>query len=87
MDAELKREFDRLNKKLNEIATVQRKETWVSAGWISDLTGWDREKLRQAREQKIVEVKRSAGGGWLYKLESIPEQFIKQGEKQLLKDH
>jgi hypothetical protein len=78
MDAELKREFERLNKKLNDIATAQRKETWVSAGWVSDLTGWDREKLRQAREQNIVQVKRSSGGGWLYKLESIPEQFIKK---------
>jgi hypothetical protein len=76
MDPEIKREFDRLNKKLNEMAAVQRKETWVGPGWVSDLTGWDREKLRQAREQKIVEVKRSEGGGWLYKLESIPQQFL-----------
>lgn len=78
MDAETKREFERLNRKLNEMAAVQRKETWVSPGWVSKLTGWDREKLRQARDQKIVEVKRSEGGGWLYKLESIPEQFIKK---------
>lgn len=76
MDAETKREFERLNKKLNELAAGQRKETWVSPGWITDLTGWDCEKLRQARNQKIVEYKRSEGGGWLYKLESIPDRFI-----------
>lgn len=78
MDRELKTELDRINKKLNALAAGQRKETWVPPGFITDLTGWDKEKLRQVREQKIVEFKRSVGGGWLYKLESIPEIFIKQ---------
>ena len=76
MDPEIKREFERLNKKLNDLAAQQRKETWVGPGWITDLTGWDREKLRQARNQKIIEYKESPGGGWLYKLESVPQQFI-----------
>lgn len=78
MDRDLKIELDRINKKLNALAAGHSKATWVSAGFITDLTGWDKEKLRQAREQKIVEVKRSTGGGWLYKLESIPDIFIKQ---------
>jgi hypothetical protein len=75
MDIEIKREFDRLNKKLNQLAAT-KKETWVSPGWITDITGWNNEKLRQAREQKLIEFKRSNGGGWLYKLESIPERLI-----------
>lgn len=78
MDRELKLELDRINKKLNALAAAQSKATWVSAGWITRITGWDHEKLRQARNQKIIEYKKSEGGGWLYKLESIPELFIKQ---------
>lgn len=77
MDKETKQQFELINKKLNALASGQRKETWVSPGFITDLTGWDKEKLRQVREQKIVEFKRSESGGWLYKLESIPEIFIK----------
>lgn len=78
MDKELKQQFELINKKLNALAAGHGKATWVSAGWVTDLTGWDKEKLRQAREQKIVECKRSTGGGWVYKLESIPEQLIKK---------
>lgn len=77
MDQEIKREFERLNKKLNQMV-ASKKETWVTVGWITDLTGWDNEKMRQARENNIIEFRRSDTGGWLYKLESLPEIFIKQ---------
>lgn len=77
MDAEIKREFERLNKKLNQMV-ASKKETWVPVGWITDLTGWDNEKMRQARENNIIEFRRSDTGGWLYKLESLPEIFIKR---------
>lgn len=76
MDIDIKREFERLNKKLNALAAKETKATWVPPSWITDLTGWDKEKLRQARNANIIEFKASDGGGWLYKLESIPEQFI-----------
>jgi hypothetical protein len=76
MDQETKVQFERLHKKLNDLLAAQRKETWVGPGWVTELTNWTREKLRQAREQKIIEFKRSPGGGYLYKLESIPEQFL-----------
>jgi hypothetical protein len=79
MDAETKQQFERLNKKLNElIAGKQQGERWVGAGWVTDLTGWSPEKMRQARESKLIEFKRNKTGGYLYKLESIPEIFIKQ---------
>jgi hypothetical protein len=78
MDADVKREFDRLQKMLKVLTAAQEKATWVSPSWITDITGWDKEKLRQVREQKIVEFKKSDGGGWVYKLESVPQQFIKQ---------
>lgn len=78
MDRELKQQFELINKKLNALAAQQRKDTWVTAHWITDLTGWDNEKMRQARDSKIIEFKRSQTGGYLYKLESIPEIFIKK---------
>lgn len=78
MDRELKQQFERINEKLNALAAGLRKETWVSASWVSGITGWNFRKLAQAREQKIVEFKSNEKGGYLYKLESIPELFIKQ---------
>lgn len=78
MEKELETRLDRIDKKLNALAAEQRQSTWAGPSWVTELTGWDKEKLRQARDQKIVEFKRSQGGGYLYKLESIPEIFIKQ---------
>jgi hypothetical protein len=78
MEAELKQQFELINKKLNALAAGQRKETWVGPSWVTDLTGWTPEKMRQARINKIIDFKRSETGGYLYKLESIPEIFIKQ---------
>lgn len=78
MDAEIKREFDRLHRELKALKATQEKATWVPVSWILEATGWTKRKLQAAREQKIVEYKDSPGGGYLYKLESIPELFIKQ---------
>lgn len=78
MDQDLKRELSRIQRQLAELTAIKKKETWVSCSWVSMITGWNKEKLRQARNQKIVEYKESETGGYLYKLESIPEQFIKQ---------
>jgi hypothetical protein len=58
------------------LVTLNRKSTWLSATWVTDLTGWDGEKMRQARVQNIIEYRRKKTGGYEYKLESIPEIFI-----------
>jgi len=78
MDAETKKEFDKIHRELKALKQVQAKATWVTHAWITEITGWNKRKLLAAREQKIVEYKESGNGGYLYKLESIPEQFIKQ---------
>lgn len=78
MDADVKREFDRLHRELKSLKQEQGRATWVSCSWVSDVTGWNKGKLQKARQQGIVEFKDSPGGGYLYKLESIPEIFIKQ---------
>lgn len=78
MDQDIKREFDRLHRELKALKATQDKETWVPVSWILEATGWSKRKLQAAREQKIIEYKKSDGGGYLYKLESIPDIFIKQ---------
>jgi hypothetical protein len=76
MDAEIKREFDKLHRVIKELVANKKKETWITPTWVFCVTGWDKLKLRQAREQGIVEYRKSKTGEYEYKLESIPEQFI-----------
>lgn len=78
LDPEVKKEFNRLNDKLNTLMAQSKKETWITALFLAELTGWTRERMRQARELELIQHKRSEGGGWLYKLESIPKEFIRQ---------
>jgi hypothetical protein len=78
MEQDIKREFERLHREIRALKKEQDKATWVSCSWVTDITGWNKSKLQMARQQKLIEYKESPGGGYLYKLESIPEQFIKQ---------
>ena len=78
MEAELKREFDRLHREIKALKKEQDKATWVSASWVTELTGWSPRRMQLARQQKLIEFKENNTGGYLYKLESIPEIFIKQ---------
>ncbi|MHA4844468.1 hypothetical protein ACX0G7_09900 [Flavitalea antarctica] len=75
MDNDLKKYLDRINQKVSLILENQNKETWVSVGWIHDLTGWDNQRMRRARDQGIIKWKKD-GTHFLYLLESIPPQFI-----------
>lgn len=52
------------------------RSTWVSVSFITLLTGWNREQMRKAREQGIIEYRENKTGGLEYKVESIPEQFL-----------
>jgi hypothetical protein len=76
MEPDIKREFDRLHREIKAL-TAQSKATWVGPSWIMQITGWSKRKLQSAREQGIVEFKQNEAGGLVYKLESIPEIFIK----------
>lgn len=51
-------------------------ETWVKPGWVTDLTGWRKEKLRMAREQGLIKYKEE-GSRYVYLLESINPIFLK----------
>lgn len=60
-----------------DTATKNTKQVWAGPSFVRDLTGWTGEKLRQAREQGLLSFKRSAGGGWLYDINSIPDRLLK----------
>ena len=77
MDQDIKREFERLHREIKALKATQEKATWIPAEWVREITGWTMRRLQTARLQGIVEVKKH-GQGYRYKLESIPEIFIKQ---------
>jgi hypothetical protein len=77
MDQDIKREFERLHREIKSLKAAQEKATWVPAEWVIEVTGWTYRRLQTAREQGILEVKKH-GQGYRYKLESIPEIFIKK---------
>jgi hypothetical protein len=76
MDQEIKSYLERINKKLTLLIESKKKETWINANWLTDLTGWNGEKKRQAREQGLVKFKKTETGSYLYLAESIPEIFL-----------
>jgi hypothetical protein len=56
---------------------ASQKETWISASFLQDLTGWNKSKMNQAREQKIITYRASTDKrGYEYLLESLNEKFI-----------
>lgn len=77
MDRDIQREFERLHREIKSLKAAQEKTTWVPAEWVLEITGWTKRRLQTAREQGIVETKRH-GQSYRYKLESIPELFIKK---------
>lgn len=57
---------------------INNKCYWVKASWIMEVTGWDKEKMRQAREQNVVITKGDKATGILYDLNSIHPLLIKK---------
>lgn len=68
--ARIKQLLERLDK------NSRPKQNWVSVSWITSITGWNGEKLRQAREQGIVQFRDKSTGGYEYLLQSVPDQFL-----------
>jgi len=86
MDPETKRYLDKMDKRWNDklnslleaVQVKNEKSTWLTANQLTTRTGITCRKLTQLRKMGQVEYKESRGGGWLYKLESLPEILIKQ---------
>lgn len=67
--------LESIDRKLDQLLKQRSKKTWVSVGIITDITGWDKEYMRKARENGLVKFK-NEDGSFKYLLESIPEIFI-----------
>ena len=76
---EIKRTQARIDSKLTTLLNRPKKETWVRVFFIQDLTGWDAQRLRQARESGCIEW-RKGENGFEYLLESLNEKFIKANQ-------
>lgn len=80
-DAEIKSLLKRVDSKLTALLNKPKKETWVKAGIITDLTGWKGKKLSEARKEKLIQVKEvgTGTGKYVYLIESLNPVFIKTG--------
>lgn len=66
--------LQRIERKLDKQA--KPKKQWVKVGVVTKATGWDHEKMRQARENNYIDYKRE--NGFWYDLNSLLPHFIKQ---------
>lgn len=75
----IERRLERLERKIDLLLKEKgaAKATWVKASVIADLTGWDKEGLRKARNYGYVEH-RKENGKFLYNLDSLNERMIKK---------
>lgn len=74
--------IERDQKRILALLSGPKKEkAWVKSAQIMKLTGWNREKMRQMRDNDIIKYKHDATGFW-YDLNSIPSALIRQPEHQ-----
>jgi hypothetical protein len=74
----LKRNLTAMRNELHELKQARQSETWVKAKAIIDLTGWDGEGMRIARERGYIKFKEEKPRVFEYLLESLPPQFYKK---------
>lgn len=85
MDAEFRQRFDRIEQRLDRLdkklttllqaKKAEKKETWVRVSFIKQVTSWNNEQMRRAREQGIIRYKKNEAGLW-YLIESIHPMFL-----------
>ncbi|MGN6437252.1 MAG: hypothetical protein ACTHMM_11995 [Agriterribacter sp.] len=73
----LQRIDSKLTTLLSHLLGDQKKEkaTWVTARIITSMTGWTGDRMQQARKYNWIEFKKASTGGYLYKLESLNDNF------------
>lgn len=59
----------------SNMKSITYSHAWAKPGFITSITGWDGEKLRQARDQKLVKYEKREDGFW-YDINSIPERLL-----------
>jgi hypothetical protein len=75
---EILKYLKRIDAKLTNLYRPPNSPTWAKVSWVAELTGWNGEKMRQAREQGLVKWKNDPKKGRLYNLDSISPMFIQK---------
>lgn len=57
------------------LVIARPKKTWVKVAIIAQRTGWNNEKMRQARDNGLVKYKKE-NGKFFYDLDSIHQSFL-----------
>jgi hypothetical protein len=68
--------LQRIEKKIDQLIESENKPCWVKSGFVSELTGWRAERLRQAREQGLVAYEERHDSGFWYDINSIHHIFF-----------
>lgn len=71
----LEKRLQSIERKLDQLINQQNKKTWVKVSIITEVTGWNGDFLRKARENGLVKYRDN--NGYEYLLESINPLFIK----------
>lgn len=71
----LVRTMSAIRNDLNELKKSPGKQTWVKAKEIMDITGWDAEGMRKARELGYVSFREPRPKVYEYLLESLSDDF------------
>lgn len=83
MDQETQNYLDRrlkaMERRILQSLAPKKEEHWVRVSTIVKLTGWNKERLRRARNEGTVTYKRE-NGSFLYLLESVPQILILKHE-------
>lgn len=78
---QISNQLSRLERKYDLLIEQRRKPRWVKSTAIIELTGWTKEKMRQARENGYItfETRDDANGklSYWYDLNTLSEKFIK----------
>lgn len=70
----ISRQIQALSKKVDTLINQTNKKTWVKVSAIMEITGWNREKMRQMRDNGVIRF-RKGDNGMQYLLESVPDIF------------
>lgn len=70
--------IDRRLAKIERLLTEKKeKGVWVKVSFIMDITGWNAEQMRRARQQGLIKYRKDPEKGFIYELESLPTMFVK----------
>jgi len=75
-DKKLLQDFNRNVHWLKQNEMKKSKPKWVKARDIAELTGWDNNRIRRARENNVI-IFKVIDGERMYDLNSLPHLFIK----------